>query len=242
MHFFKKKYVLDPLFEQRNKARRSFIKKTAAVLLGAAILTKIDDVYSMDSKTGYVYIKQNGEVINNYSPSGTSEPFLGQIGIFSFSLTPNNWMKCDGATISLFQYSALFSLLGIYYGGNGTTNFKLPDFRGRVPIHAGSGAGLSTYNIGDYGGSETVSLTTAQMPQHTHFFGASSGIGTASNPSGKFLAQNAEGMGFLSGSANSTMNAAAVTSAGLGNGHNNIQPVLALNFCIASQGIFPTRP
>jgi microcystin-dependent protein len=242
MHFFKKKYVLDPLFEQRSKARRSFIKKSAAVLLGATILTRAEDLFSIESKTGYVYVKKNGEIINDYQRMGGAEPFLAQMNFFGFNFAPNGWYKCEGQVLSPFTSSALFSLLGTYYGGNGSTTFNLPDLRGRVPVHYGQGGGLSLYNLGDMGGTELVSLTTSEIPSHSHTITASTAPGSSPKSNALFVSANAEGINSFHGSADTTMNAAELADAGSSQGHNNMQPSLALNLCIAYQGVFPTRP
>lgn len=242
MNFFKKKIILNPLYKEDDKARRSFIRKSIAALFGATILTKADEIYSMESKTGYVYVKADGEVINNYQPMGDVQPYLGQINVFGFDFAPNGWLKCEGQLLPINTNSALFSLLGTQFGGLGVTTFALPDFRGRVPLHAGQGAGLSLYDIGDANGSEGVTLLTSEIPSHSHSLSVSSGMGTTPNPSGSFIAQNAEGISAYTGTSNLFLNSTAVADGGSGLPHNNIQPSLVLNFCIARQGVFPQRP
>lgn len=151
---------------------------------------------------------------------------------------------CNGQILSISQYSALFSLLGTTYGGNGQTTFALPDLRGRVPIHQGQGNGLSIYNIGQVGGVENVTLLTSQMPQHNHLISAVSNTGGSQpTPSNNFLAAESTGtsLDYSSGPSDSTMNPAMVQPAGNNLPHANIQPYLAITFCIALQGVFPSR-
>ncbi|MBS1492555.1 MAG: phage tail protein [Bacteroidetes bacterium] len=199
------------------------------------------EVFSRDSKTGYVYVKKNGEVINDYQPLGDSSPYLGQITIFAFNFAPHNWAQCNGQIFSIFSYGALFSLLGNYYGGNGTSTFALPDLRGRVPLSQGQGLGLSNYLMGEAAGSEGVTLIESELPAHNHSIGVNTGIGSSPNPSGKYIAANAEGINSFNASAGSSLNSGIISSTGTGNSHNNIQPILVLNFCIAMQGIFPAH-
>lgn len=243
MSFLKKKIILRPFHnEEAENKRRSFIRKSFAAIFGAAILTKTSDIYSLGSKTGYVYIKENGEVINHYSPQGESVPYLGQLGIFGFQYAPSGWMQCQGQLLSVPQYNPLFVLLGIQYGGDGILTFGLPDLRGRVPLHAGQGVGLSLYTQGQMGGTETVTLNNSQMPFHRHTINVSDVLGDSSSPIGGIIAQNTEGINEFSETANTTMNSGALGTAGGTQPHNNIQPVLAVNICIATQGIFPIHP
>jgi microcystin-dependent protein len=242
MNFFKKKIIINPLHKGDDKARRSFIRKSIAAVFGATILTRAEDIYSMESKTGYIYVKQNGEVINDYQPMGDSQPFLGQINIFGFNYAPVGWTKCNGQILSVTGNIALYALLGNTYGGSGNV-FALPDFRGRVPLHAGQGPGLSNYSLGDMNGYENVTLLSTELPSHTHQIAVNSNIGTTSTPANTFIAKNAEGIGAYGNLQNAAiLNSGSVTITGSGNSHNNLQPVLSLNFCIATQGIFPIRP
>ncbi len=241
MNPFRKKIFLDPLHKKEKEGdRRSFIRKSLTAIFGATILSNAEDLFSMESKTGYVYVKQNGEVINNYSPSVAS-PFLGQITIYGCSFAPTGWAKCDGQIIAVSSNPALFSLLSNRYGGNGTSTFGLPDFRGRVPVHQGQGQGLSLYELGQTGGFETVTLLQSQIPAHIHTVNTSSQAGTTSKPINDYLAQNIEGIGAFAGSANVNLNSGSIGASGSGLPHNNMQPSLVLNFCIATQGVFPSR-
>lgn len=170
-----------------------------------------------------------------------ADPFLAEIRVFPYNFAPVGWQPCEGQLLPISQNTALFSLLGTTYGGDGRSTFALPDLRGRFPMGAGQGPGLSDRDIGEQVGSETVSLTTAQMPQHNHGLRATSTANT-SNPSGAALANVA-----TNGAAYRTPGVLAASGSGLasvgGNQpHENRQPALALTFCIAMQGIYPPRP
>jgi microcystin-dependent protein len=170
-----------------------------------------------------------------------SEPFVAEIRIFSFNFPPSGWAFCNGQVLAISQNTALFSLLGTTYGGNGTTNFALPNFQGRSPMHTGQGPGLSLRRLGDTGGEDTIALSASELPVHTHPTSSNSGMGDQYSPAGNFWATDAGGNFEYGASANTTMAAQAVQSAGGGEPHNNLQPYLALNFCIAMQGVFPAR-
>lgn len=191
---------------------------------------------------------------------GTS-PFLGAIQIFGFNFAPRGFLTCSGQLLSIQQNTALFSLLGTQYGGNGTTTFALPDLRGRVPISFGQGPGLTQRTVGEVGGTESVTLSLTQMPQHNHSFTNTSSLnaiqtkGTDQAPAtGSMLARpttnpaNVIPQIYVPAGANGTavplggLNVAGtIGTAGSNQPHPNIQPFLALNFCIATQGIFPSR-
>lgn len=176
-----------------------------------------------------------------------SEPFLGEIRAFGFDFAPRRWALCNGQLLSIQQNSALFSLLGTNYGGNGITNFQLPDLRSRAGITFGQGPGLSPYVIGEPSGTENVTLLSTQIPQHNHLWAASTAFGSQATPAGAFLAggQIPNGTPVLGYAApgGATVPLAANTLATAGNNtpHNNMQPFLVVNYCIALQGIFPSR-
>ena len=168
------------------------------------------------------------------------EPFLGQIIMFGGNFAPRGWALCDGQLLPISQYSALFSILGTTYGGDGRTTFGLPDMRGRVAVHAGRGPGLSDYRLGAKSGVENVTLTEAQVPNHTHRIGAANADGDDSDPT------TANGFGSSSNdlyveSPSAQMPAGIMTSSGGGQSHTNIQPNQVVNFIIALQGTFPSR-
>ncbi len=172
-----------------------------------------------------------------------TEPFIGQIGVFGFSFAPRGWAKCDGQLLSISSSTALFSLLGTTYGGDGRTTFGLPDLRGRTALHQGTGPGLSNRKLGQSAGGETVTLTANSMPTHTHVATLKGSvvapIGTAT-PTGMVLAA---GNKYLPGNSDTDMGATSITNANTGGGqaHANMQPYLVINFCIALQGVFPSR-
>jgi microcystin-dependent protein len=170
-----------------------------------------------------------------------SDQFLGEIRIFPFNFAPADWALCDGQILPISQYTALFSLLGTFYGGNGTTNFALPNLQSRVPVHQGKGTGLSSYSIGQTGGTETVKLSQAEMPVHSHPVHADATLAKAANPVGHFPARSATDIYADQLHGTSVMNAKMLGDAGGGQPHDNIQPYLVLNFCIALTGIYPSR-
>lgn len=170
-----------------------------------------------------------------------SQAFIGELRIVSFSFAPRGWAQCNGQLLPINQNQALFSLLGTQFGGNGQTNFALPDLRGRGAMHA-SAAGPT--QIGERGGAENVSLQQPEIPQHAHSLNAVSDIANAGVPGTALPAARGRGglaMFGATGSSNTTLSPQAVTSTGGGQPHNNMQPYGVLNFCIALQGIFPSR-
>lgn len=239
MSLFTKKYELDT--QAVEKGRRNFLTKSLAGLLGVTVLTKAEDLFALKSKTGYVYVKQNGEVINNYRPSAGDIPYVAELGLFAFGFAPQGWALCAGQILAIATNQALFSLLGTYYGGNGVTTFALPDLRGRSPLGAGQGPGLSNYAQGTALGTEAVTLATSQLPPHSHSLAGNSSIGTLTDPTNNYIAQYGEGVKAFTASSNTNLNPASVTNAGGNQPHTNLQPYLTLNWCIALQGVFPSQ-
>jgi microcystin-dependent protein len=166
-------------------------------------------------------------------------PYIGEIMLFAGNFAPQGWAMCDGQILAIAPNQALFSLLGTAYGGNGTTTFALPDLRGRSPLHWGQGAGLSNRVRGEQGGEVDHTLTLAELPAHTHAVRGSAGDGTSASPAGTYIARNAASIPLYAATANTTMAAGVFSTAGGGQPHPNRQPVLALNFIIALQGIYP---
>lgn len=162
-----------------------------------------------------------------------TEPFLGEVRPFAFDFPPAGWAFCDGAVLSIQQNQALYTILGITYGGNGTTTFNLPDLRGRVPIHCGPG-----FDLGKASGMETVTLSENEIPSHTHTVRANSGTADKPGPGGNTWA--AVG-GYSSAAPNVKMGLTALAPNSGGQGHENRQPYLVVNFCIALTGIYPAR-
>lgn len=175
-----------------------------------------------------------------------ADPFVAEIRIFPFNFAPRGWAFCNGQILPLSQNTALFSLLGTIYGGNGQSTFALPDMQGSAPMHPGQGPGLSLHDLGEIGGEETVTLLESEIPLHPHIVGRANAVnGDALTPVGNTWAQAPSGRGALAqynpGPPTAKMNVNAILPAGGSLPHNNMQPYLSLSFCIALQGVFPPR-
>ena len=171
-----------------------------------------------------------------------SDPFLGEIRMFTGNFAPKGWAMCSGQILPINQNTALFSILGTTYGGDGQTTFALPDLRGRVPVHFGQGPGLSGYSEGQTGGVESVVLIPPQIPAHTHSVNAATTGGSQASPASGFPAVESTGTSLnYSPASNTTMNGAMIAPNSGGQAHENRQPFLAVNFIIALQGIYPSR-
>ena len=180
-----------------------------------------------------------------------SEPFIGQITMFAGNFAPRSWAFCDGQLLPINQNQALFSILGTTYGGDGRTTFALPDLRGRVAVGEGQGPGLSNYSLGQRGGQQSVTITQSNMPSHTHtatsVANAVAPAGNSNDAANNFWADDAgvSSGTYHTGPASATMNAGAIATtvnpAGGGQGHENRQPHLAVNYIIALFGVFPSR-
>lgn len=182
------------------------------------------------------------------APAATAQvtPFIGQITPMGFNFCPRNWTAANGQLLPIASNTALFSLYGTTYGGDGRTTFAMPDLRSRVPVHFGQSPGLSNYNIGSRGGAETTTMTAAQMPSHTHTGGVrvQTALGDNANAKSNWLAQTPDqdysdvaptGNNFLGN------NSVVIQNTGGGQAQTNIQPYLTLNYCVALQGTFPSR-
>jgi microcystin-dependent protein len=167
------------------------------------------------------------------------DPFLGEIRIFAFDFAPSGWAMCNGQILPISQNTALFSLLGTTYGGDGQNNFALPNLQGRFPIHVGQGSGQASYAPGQEGGTETVELQITEMPMHNHQVVASGEDAVSSKPAGNFLAKTADPP-YANTSDGTVMAAGMILPTGEGQPHENMPPYLALNFCIALQGTAPS--
>lgn len=173
-----------------------------------------------------------------------ADPFVAEIRIFPFNFAPTGWALCNGQLMPISQNTALFSLLGTTYGGDGRSTFALPNLQGSAPMHPGQGPGLSLHDLGETGGSETVTLLQSEIPAHNHTIRANDGDGISPTPTGNV----ASGPGadrdlfwYKDGASNSVMNPGALAITGGGQPHNNMMPYLTVNFCIALQGVFPPR-
>lgn len=168
-----------------------------------------------------------------------SDPFIGQIIMFAGNFAPRGWAFCDGQLLPIASNTALFSLLGTTYGGDGRTTFALPDLRSRAPMHPGHGSGLTPRTLGQRSGTETVTLTASQLPTHTHQMNAVNTAGNSDVPDNNSLAQ----AGYQTDSTTNLvdMHAVAITNTGGGQGHDNMAPSLGISFIIALTGLFPSR-
>lgn len=170
-----------------------------------------------------------------------SDAFVGEIRMFGGSFAPVDWALCDGSTLPINQYDVLFSVIGTLYGGDGVNNFKLPDFRGRIPVHMGTGQGLTPRNIGNAFGTETETLQVAHIPAHTHVISVGDGATTAA-PAGNYLGNSTNFSLYSTVAPDSLLNQAAVgSSPGQSLPHSNIMPSLCVNFIIATNGYYPQR-
>ena len=208
-------------------ARRDFLARTAAAL-GAGLL-------AFAGRPALPGGDQARAATTGY------EPFIGEIMLFAGWFAPQGWADCNGQLLPIAQYQALFSLLGTTYGGNGQVTFALPDLRGRVPVHFGQGPGLSSYNQGQIGGVESVTLIETQMPSHTHVARADLGLGTASSPTGALPARDPAGTPSYGNALTGALSASAIAATGGSQPHTNVQPYLAIRYCIALQGIYPSQ-
>lgn len=171
-----------------------------------------------------------------------ADPFVAEIRIFGFNFPPPGWAFCDGQLISISQNTALFSLVGTFYGGDGRSNFALPDIQGSVVMGTGQGLGLSLRELGETGGNQTVTLLDTEMTAHTHALAASAQPGEDPTPGGEALGRSVGASLYHQGAGDVLLAPEAMPAAGGGLPHNNLQPYLTLNYCIALQGVFPSRP
>lgn len=172
-----------------------------------------------------------------------STPFVGEIRLFGFSRIPSGWFACDGSLKSISQYQLLYALIGTTYGGDGVNTFGVPDLRGQIPLHQGTGPGLTPRVLGQGGGTETVTLIPTQIPQHTHSFNVNTTAANVATPGNSVQpgAFNTMYSGNLTGLTSYDLAPAAVSSTGGSQPHNNLMPTLTASFCIAWEGIYPSR-
>ena len=170
-----------------------------------------------------------------------SAPYVGEVRMFAGTFAPRDYADCNGTLINIQQNTMLFAILGVIYGGDGRNTFALPDFQGKIPVGYGHGPGLSDYRDGARGGSDTHTLSTSQMPSHTHTLSASTVDATSDSPSGNVLANVTAGNIYSTAAPDASMASNAVTNVGGGNSYNNQQPFLAIRFIIATVGAFPSH-
>jgi microcystin-dependent protein len=209
------RYVLAPALQQTSMPRRGFLARTAALLAGGALL---------------------GRPGRAQAATQDNDPFIGEISIVGFNFAPVGWMFCNGALLPISSYTALFSLLGTQYGGNGTTNFALPNLQGKFPMCMGA-----NHVLGDFGGSESHTLLVNELPSHAHTMMGDPTNGTSDSPTGLLNARNAGGTPQYGGTSAVPMGPNAIAATGGSLPHSILNPYLSLNFIIAVQGIFPSR-
>jgi microcystin-dependent protein len=170
-----------------------------------------------------------------------SEPFVGEIRMFAGNFAPRGWAFCDGELLAIAQNNALFSLFGTVYGGDGRTTFGLPDLRGRLPLHAGTGLGLSPRTLGSHGGSETETLTVNQLPSHTHDYNGNTQPGNMNTPAGNVVAARAAAPTYAESDQDTNMASNSIANTGGSQPHTNLMPSLCVHFIVALLGIYPSR-
>ena len=174
-----------------------------------------------------------------------TEPYVGEIRMLGFGRVPNGWFACDGSLVPIDQYQALYTLLGTTYGGDGQNTFAVPDLRGALPLHQGQGPGLTPRTIGERAGTENVTLTTLQMPAHTHTLVATSAAASVDTPGSTTLPGAVSGETFyvtdVTGATAVAMEPTAVSVSGGSQPHENCMPTLTVQYCIAWEGIYPTQ-
>lgn len=211
---------LTPPPESAPIERRGFLLKAAAALAGLAFL---------------------GQARKSEAATLSSQPFVGEIMLFAGNFAPLGWAFCNGQLLAISTNTALFSILGTTYGGNGTTTFALPDLRGRAPVSFGQGSGLSNYVQGQMAGEEGHVLGQPDMPAHSHTAYADSSNGTSENPANLLPARNPAGIPMFGATPAAALATAHIATSGASQPHNNMQPYLVINYCIALQGVFPSR-
>jgi microcystin-dependent protein len=174
-------------------------------------------------------------------PLHAQDQFIGELALVPYNFAPVGWAFCQGQLLSITENSALFNLIGTTYGGDGVTTFALPDLRGRVPIGRGQGLGLSNYVLAQTGGVENVTLTTSQMPVHSHVLNADTSIGSSERPTALLYARDGSGIPVYGSTLNATAPATAVQQAGGSQPHNNIKPYVTFHWIISLTGIYPAQ-
>lgn len=172
-----------------------------------------------------------------------SDPYIGEIRLFGFSRVPTGWLACDGSLQPISEYNALFSLIGTTYGGDGQTTFAMPDLRGQIPLNNGNGSGLTPRVIGESGGSESVTLLPTQLPGHSHSMTATTATANATTPGGELGALTGDTMYVtdLTGAGAVVMSSSSTSATGGTLPHDNLMPTLTVQYCVASDGIYPQQ-
>jgi microcystin-dependent protein len=220
---------------EKSSGRRSFLAKALGLAAGTSLLGGAVKAFA---KAGGDQSSLSGGVPKQVD---FANPALGQVIMFAGNYAPTGWAICDGSLMSISQNTALFSILGTTYGGDGKTTFGLPDLRGRVPIGTGQGAGLTNRLLGEMSGEESHTLAVGELPSHTHPAVVDNSAGTSDTPVNNVPAVNSEGIQHYGTAMNAAMNAGAIGNTGGSQAHNNMQPYLGMTYLIALVGIFPAR-
>lgn len=222
-----RRFVLAPALPQAGPPlpRRGFLARLGAVFTGGAI-----------AGSGLLALPRATR-----AAAAGAEPYIGEIMMFAGNFPPRNWAFCDGQLMAIAQNTALFSILGTTYGGNGMTTFALPDLRGRFPIHPGQGPGLPNHVLGEVGGSPTTTLLVNNLPAHNHPAMGQTGNGTSDVPTGLLPARDPSGSPRYGGTANATMAATAIGNTGGSQPFSTMPPYLGISFCICLYGIYPPQ-
>lgn len=169
-----------------------------------------------------------------------AQPYVGEIRMFAGSFAPAGWFFCEGQLLPISENETLFQLIGTTYGGDGQSTFGLPDLRGRLPIHQGTGPGLSTHILAETGGAEDVTLQLTQIPAHTHAFQASTAVANSNSPTNQVIGQSTQRAVYRESSTTTNLAPSAISTVGLSQPHTNFQPYLCVDFIISLFGIFPS--
>lgn len=215
-------------------SRKNFIKGLAGVLTFGWLFSGNEQAEAND-------LKHEATELNSNTNAMVFEPLLGSIMLFAGNFPPRGWAFCDGQLLPISQNSALFSIIGTIYGGNGQTTFALPDLRGTVPVGPRQGVGLTNRPLGSKFGNETTTLSVSNLPAHSHSLSASSAPGNSNSPVGNVPAINRDGILHYGAEPNTSMSNASIANTGGSQPADNMQPSLAMNYCIAIQGVYPPR-
>ena len=217
--------------------RRGFYRSVVGLVMGLPILSSTSFAQRTRRRERELQPQPERE-----PASRGLDPFIGEVILFAGNFAPRGWAFCNGQLLQISSNQALFSIIGTIYGGDGRTTFGLPDLRGRVPVQPGTGPGLTTRQLGQRGGAESVALAASQMPSHSHTVQAFPGDPNSASPIGKVPSfSSAPGFADPTGDPNHILAANAVSSEGGGQAHENMQPFLGLNYIIALVGVFPSR-
>lgn len=221
---------------QPETERRTFFAKTMAFLAGAVFFSGLSKTANAISKP------QFQPQISSRAMRSSDSPFVGEIALYPYNFAPYGWLECNGQLLPISEYETLFVLIGTTYGGDGQSTFALPDLQGRVVVHQGTGSGLSSKSLGETGGSEEVTLSSTQIPSHSHSVSVYSGAGNSDSPNNTVIASDRDGTKhFSSAVPDVSEKTSSIVNTGGSQPHNNMAPYLGLRYCISVFGIFPSQ-